>query len=411
MKFENGRPLDRRRLSVDRSIKKFFEHDSKELLPEQVKAILEYDKENMVNDLSVLTRRNYIRSLKKLCETIRKPFEEMKKEDLEVFINKLNREISASTAQIIKIQIKRFFKFVYKTDEYPEVVKWISIRKSKRYREPAKKIISFEEKKAMLNACRNQRDRALLQFLDHTGCRAQELLFTTIGDVEPDENGRYMTITLGRGKTGRRRILITDGVSDIQLWINMHPFKNDPNTALFICLSWRNKFRPLQPSGLNEIILRLAENAGIRRNIHPHLFRHTRATICGKMLKWNEARMRIFFGWARNSNMPSIYTHMDDDDVNDLALIEAGIKKQDEVKETELKDKECPRCHKMNPFDAKYCNFCSLLLDSSMAEKHAKIIKISDRIMDIGQENNLTVEKAVQNYLEKIRGKLMNPFG
>jgi len=38
-----------------------------------------------------------------------------------------------------------------------------------------------------------------------------------------------------------------------------------------------------------------------------------------------------------------------------------------------------------------------------MAEKHAKIVKISDRIMDIGQENTLTIEQAVQIYLGEIR--------
>jgi hypothetical protein len=84
-------------------------------------------------------------------------------------------------------------------------------------------------------------------------------------------------------------------------------------------------------------------------------------------------------------------------------VLEAGIERGRDAKQTELKDKECPRCHKMNPFDAKYRNFCSLLLDSSMAEKHARIVKISDRIMDIGQENTLTIERAVQKYLGEIR--------
>jgi site-specific recombinase XerD/RNA polymerase subunit RPABC4/transcription elongation factor Spt4 len=407
MKLGNERPVNRGRLTVERFIKRFYECDSKQLLPQQAEAILAFDKEIMVNDLSLMTRRNYIRHLKKLAETIRKPFKEMTKEDLEFYMGKLNQEFSANTAQVIKIQIKRFFKFVYKTDEFPEVVKWISIKKSKRHREPTKKIITFEERKAMLTACKNQRDRALLQFLDNTGCRAEELLLTTIADIEPDEHGRYMTVTLGRGKTGRRRILITDGISDIQLWINMHPLKNDPNATLFISLSYRNKSQPLRPSGLNEIISRLAENAGITRNIYPHLFRHTRATICGKIKKWNEARMRIFFGWTKNSNMPSVYTHMNDDDVNELALLEAGIKKGNDVKETELKDKACPRCHKMNPFDAKYCNFCSLLLDSSIAGKHAKIVEITDKVMDIGQDQNLNMEKAVEKYLDEIRTKLM----
>ena len=407
MKSAYERPISRRVLGVERFIKKFHEQGSAELLPEQAKLILEFDRENMVNDLSVLTRKNYIRSLKKLAQAAKKPFEEMTKQDLAVFVEGLNKTIGPSTTQAIKIQIKRFFKFVYKTDEYPDVVKWISTRRSQRHNEPGKKIITLEERKAILSTCENQRDRALLQFLDNTGCRAEEMLLTTIGDVDAEEHGRFMTITLGRGKTGRRRIVITDGISDIQLWINMHPLKNEPNAALFISLSYRNKFKPLQPSGLNEIIWRLSGNAGIKRSIHPHLFRHTRATICGKIRKWNEARMRVFFGWAKNSNMPSVYTHMNDEDVNELALLEAGIIKRTGAEEEELKDKECPRCAKKNPFDAKYCNWCSLLLDSSLAEKHTKIIKITDHIMDLGNEENLTMEQAVEKYVEGIKKKLM----
>lgn len=396
------------RLAVERCIKKFHEEDSKGLLPEQAKAILEFDRQNRVNDLSVLTRKNYITNLRRLAKAVKKGFDKMTKEDLEVFLDKVNKGSSPSTAQQVKIQIKRFFRFVYKTEEFPEVVKWISTRKSKRHREPVKKILSFEERRAMMNVCKNQRDRAVVAFLDNSGCRAEECVLTRIGDVEADESGRFMTITLGKGKTGRRRIVITDGISDIQLWLNIHPLKENADAPLFISFSYRNKFKGLQLGGLNNIIKGLVESAGIKRNVYPHLLRHTRATICGKILKWNEARMRIFFGWVKESKMPAVYTHMDDDDVNELALIEAGIKEADDAKETELKDKECPRCHRMNPFDAKYCNFCSLLLDSTIAEKHAKIIKVSDRIMDVGQENNWTMEQAVEKYLEGIKEKLMN---
>ena len=68
----------------------------------------------------------------------------------------------------------------------------------------------------MLSVCKNQRDRAIIAILDQTGCRAEELRMTRIGDVVPDESRHFTTINLGKGKTGRRRIVITEGIGDIQ---------------------------------------------------------------------------------------------------------------------------------------------------------------------------------------------------
>lgn len=105
--------------------------------------------------------------------------------------------------------------------------------------------------------------------------------------------------------------------------------------------------------------------------------------------------------------MPSVYTHMNDEDVNDLILLEAGIKKASESGETDLKDRECPRCHKKNPFDAKYCNICSLALDSKVAEKHTVIVKASDAMMDMAHKKNINVRELVEKHMEEVRDKLM----
>ena len=45
-------------------------------------------------------------------------------------------------------------------------------------------------------------------------------------------------------------------------------------------------------------------------------------------------------------------------------------------------------------------------MDSDIAEKHSKIIKVSDEIMDEAQENNVDIEKAVYKYVEEIKSRL-----
>lgn len=409
--MKNTSPRTNRERITERFIEKFYREESKKLLPEQVKAIKKFDRQNSGNDMSILTRKNYITVLKQLAGSIRKPFEKMTKEDLGIFLDKVNKAYHPTTAQQKKIQIKKFFKFVYNTEEFPEVVGWISIRKSQRHSEPSRKILSIDERKALLDACRNQRDRAILTFLDHTGCRADELTNTKIKDIQPDKNGRFMTITLGKGKTGRRRIAITEGLSDIQSWLNMHPFKHNPDASFLVSFSPRDHLKAMQPWSLNGILDSLAMRAGIERKVHTHLFRHTRIWISKKVKSWNEDQMRVFFGWVKGSVMPSYYGHLSEDDVNEKILVEAGIKSQTEMEETEIKDMECPRCHSKNPFDAKYCNICSLVLDSEIVEKHIRIMKASDSMMDMAHEKNIKVKELVEKHMEEVRDKVIEDLG
>lgn len=52
-------------------------------LSDEQKAILErYDKENVVNGLSMSARLNYLKTLKKLGVHVKRPFEDVTKDDL-----------------------------------------------------------------------------------------------------------------------------------------------------------------------------------------------------------------------------------------------------------------------------------------------------------------------------------------
>jgi len=65
---------------------------------------------------------------------------------------------------------------------------------------------------------------------------------------------------------------------------------------------------------------KLAENAGIKKDVHPHLLRHSRAThLTQKGL--NEPHLRKFFGWTRNSDTPSIYVHLSGRDTDKAILL------------------------------------------------------------------------------------------
>jgi hypothetical protein len=74
--------------------------------------------------------------------------------------------------------------------------------------------------------------------------------------------------------------------------------------------------------------------------------------------------MREFFGWARNSDMPSIYVHLSGRDVDRTLLQAYGLKiEPPEVTEEPLAPGKCPRCGFESPAGFKFCGRCSMALE------------------------------------------------
>ncbi|HCU22429.1 MAG TPA: integrase, partial [Candidatus Atribacteria bacterium] len=83
----------------------------------------------------------------------------------------------------------------------------------------------------LVKACDNQRDRALIMLLWDSGARISKVLSRNVGHVEID---KYGAVVIVEGKTGRRRLRLIDGVPDLQLWLQMHPYRSDPSAPLFL---------------------------------------------------------------------------------------------------------------------------------------------------------------------------------
>jgi integrase/recombinase XerD len=87
------------------------------------------------------------------------------------------------------------------------------------------------------------------------------------------------------------------------------------------------ELEPMQYGTIRMRLNKLAKKAGINKKIHPHLFRHSRATYMANYL--TEAQMNMYFGWVQGSNMPSIYVHLSGRDIDDAVLKANGIIEKD----------------------------------------------------------------------------------
>ena len=220
-----------------------------------------------------------------------------------------------------------------------------------------------EDCREILKACGDSlMDRAMFSVHMEAGTRVAELLTLQIKHVVLDEYGAMIAVD---GKTGARKIRIVSSVPDLVKWINVHPFRDDRNHALFIT-TINNKY---YGSGLSYVAFKkrlkcVVEKTTIKKRIHSHLFRHKEITdLAGKL---TEAESRKRHGWGSSSNMPSRYTHLNDQDVDNKMLQIMGVKKTEEKKRESYI--ECQYCHVKYPNDTRFCETCAKPLDVVEAE-------------------------------------------
>ena len=341
----------------------------KRLSPKQFEWFKKFDDDLVMCGVSYATRHTNLTRFTKIVTTYDlHDLEKITREQVKEIVVDIMRKhgnggqeswYTQDTKQKIK-HIVRFAKtgsrFEPDTGELPEL-NFIKVRtpKDKLARED---LPTEDDCKQLLRACGDSpMDKAMLAVHMEAGTRIGELLSMQIRHVVTDEYGAMIAVD---GKTGARKIRIVSSVPDLVKWINAHPYRDDPNHALFI--STRNSLImgcALSYHGFNQRLKKWCKIAGITKRMHSHLFRHAEITnLAGKL---TEPEQRIRHGWTSGSSMPSRYSHMNNQDVDDKMLQIMGIKKP--TVEEETKFLECQYCHIKHPLDTKYCETCMKPLD------------------------------------------------
>ncbi len=322
---------------------------------------------------SVATMQNYVGAIKTL--NYEKPYKRLTEGDIRAWAGEITKYYKLGTSWLYKCGIKRFLKWVHmgqlNGDGYPPCVNWLKTRRGRR--NFGREILSPAEIKQLIDAVGSQRDRALLFVAYESGCRASELVGLKIRDVEFDQYGAVMRVGRKQGKTGERRIRLFESVPDLQLWLSMHPQGQTLGAPLWP--SRKFKDQPIHRRTLLGLVVKYAKRAGINKAMCPHTFRHSRATHLATVFK--EAQMREFFGWSKDSDMPSIYVHLSGRDVDETLFEHYGIKpREDESEDSPLKKKVCPRCKVENSASARFCWRCWAAFDTAKADE------ITARVME-----------------------------
>ena len=120
-------------------------------------------------------------------------------------------------------------------------------------------------------SCKNFRERAMIEFLISTGVRVSELCDMNVEDINFDTKA----VRVLHGKGDKERETYINPVARYHMERYLAERKDNSN-ALFVSKRGR-----LNPGGVRFILKELEERSGVK-NIHPHRFRHTFATMLSK---------------------------------------------------------------------------------------------------------------------------------
>ena len=325
--------------------------------------------------------RMHALSLRMMKTTFRKA----KEEELKRIVINVDKDktIADWTKYNRKVVLKRFYKWLLGDDEeYPKIVKWIKIKSPKNSVLP-EYLLTEDEVLRMIDCADTIRDKAFLYALYESGARMGEMLSLQIKDVT---FGEHLTSILVKGKTGQRRIPLVVCTAYISDWINMHPFRQNPEAFLWCALYSGNR-RPdkqLCYFSVVKMLRNAAKKAGVNKRVNPHTFRHSRATHLAKKL--TEAQLKQFFGWVQSSSMASQYVHLSGRDLDNAVLGLYGITTEEEKSAVKISQEKCPRCEMPNPSNFMLCRRCGSALNDESAmqiieNKHEQSLSVMSEVI------------------------------
>jgi integrase/recombinase XerD len=175
-----------------------------------------------------------------------------------------------------------------------------------------KDVLSREEIERMEHAAVAERDRLVLRLFADCGLRLHELTGLRVGDLKRTNNRLVMDI---RGKGDReRRVPVPSGlINRLARHLKSRPAEC-VSDRLFVSVRRgpAGVFEPLGDSGVTHMVHDLGLRAGLDKNVHPHLLRHSWMT---EMLRrgMNPIQLSVIAG-ASQGVIAQHYAHLNEED-------------------------------------------------------------------------------------------------
>jgi integrase/recombinase XerD len=197
---------------------------------------------------------------------------------------------------------------------------------------PVKEILSRAEIERLEDTATSERDKLVIRVFGDTGMRVGELVRLRVEDLITRQRKNFLHVQ-GKGDLDRLVPII-----DPNLWRRLKRYAERGRPAdissdrLFLGLKRRaghEEVMALTVSGAQQMIRQVTHEAGIKKRVHPHLFRYSAATWM-RTKHVDPLTITRVMGWTSMRMLQRIYDQASP--VDDFAAL-AGLLRRDEEKE------------------------------------------------------------------------------
>ena len=261
---------------------------------------------SLERQLSSNTIDGYKRDLEDFYKFTNKNYKSVDKNDIINYISYLNKKVGAKTINRHIVSIKNYFKYLERNNNISvnpctDITGLKTPKKMPRVLsvEDIDKLLDIDLKDAY-----SYRNKAMLELMYSSGLRVSELLNLTISNIDLE-----MNLVRIFGKGSKERIVPISDIATKYLYEYINIYRNTlvkSNITDLVFLNSRGN--RLSRQGFFKILKEIALEKGIKKEISPHVLRHSFATH----LLNNGADLRSIQTMLGHENIETtqIYTHV-----------------------------------------------------------------------------------------------------
>jgi site-specific recombinase XerD len=224
------------------------------------------------------TKRTYLTYIEKYLNSLNKDVADTTERDIRLFLSSYETK-SDKLYNTVLDSLNALYNILESTCLLPEnYITKNPCKHIKRVAKPKmkeKKSISNEDFQAMLRACKNNRDTAILTFFMATGVRNNELMNVKYEDYINYDEDKGLLLTVTKGSKERTIYLNKDVINAVNDYL-----KDRKNTCEYLFVS--NYGNQMSASCIYRTIKTIANRAGLDEdvidNLSPHSARHSYIT-------------------------------------------------------------------------------------------------------------------------------------
>lgn len=327
---------------------------------------------------SAPTKMSYVYRLRELEIFCKKPWKDITKADMKAFFVTKDARKKRTTNGYIAV-FKAFFRWLYKMPKhnFPECVEYLQ----KVTPEPSilnrHDLITKAEFKKLLDATTEPQIKCYLSMSLEGIYRKGSLRVMRLKDLGVKDTH---VIAYSYETKAKKHNIVPHVIAKpyIVAWMNVHPFKDDLESPLFVPMHPYPKKKILGYSVFNSWLRALKRATGLQKVLTPHKFRHVRTNLM-LLTGYDKNLIRNLGGWADNQMLDHTYGHIEKED-NAKALLEIyGITEEKDEQSTDVKVIKCMVCgHPVSEFE-QFCSRCKNAPTIQQAEKEQEKLLIHQK--------------------------------